>query len=101
MARGMAVPECVFCLNYRRQGRDALVRPEDVHICVRHNFIIPWEGARLYVCNDFFFDGAETGVPGNVHVSCPKDGVLYSLESEYSELATVAPFSELQTWRSR
>ena len=87
MARGMEVPECVFCLNYRRYGRDKFVRPEDVHVCLKHHVKLPYQQEIMYVCSDFDFNGAETGEPSRVKVSADfKQNILYGFPSAYSEV---------------
>jgi hypothetical protein len=97
----MGAPECVFCHNYKRAGRDTLVRSEDVHVCLLHNVIIPWQQATMYVCSDFDFNGAETGVLASIKANCPEKDVLYSLRSSYSQLSPVAKFSELKRFEQK
>lgn len=96
MARGMEVPECVFCLNYKRYGSDKFVRPEDVHVCLKHRVKLPYQLGMMYVCSDFDFNGAETGKPSSIKVAASfKPNTLYCFPSAYSEAYAVAKFSDL------
>lgn len=97
MPRGMEAPECVFCIHYKRYGRDRLVRPEDVHICMKHGVKIPWQPGMHYVCSDFTYAGGEDGNPSDIKPPrYIKPGALYGFPSIYQKANVVAEFSKLE-----
>lgn len=105
MARGMEVPECLYCSSYKRYDRnglirykrDPLVRLDDMHICVKHGVVLPWQPGMYYVCKEFEYDGGEDHRPQKIRApSYVKEGILYESPNAYQKSVEIAKFSELE-----